>query len=51
MFHRANPTWGNMKKLICMLALLPGSSAHAQVYFEPGSARAVSYNRRFPAPL
>ncbi len=28
-----------MKKLIFMLALLLGSSAHAQVYFDSGSAR------------
>jgi hypothetical protein len=31
-----------MKKLICMLALLLGSSAQAQVYFESGSARPVN---------
>jgi hypothetical protein len=31
-----------MKKLICMLALLLGSSAHAQIYFEPGSARLLT---------
>jgi hypothetical protein len=29
----------NMKKLIFALALLIGSSAHAQVYFDSGSAR------------
>lgn len=31
-----------MKKLLCMLVLLLGSSAQAQVYFEPGSARPIN---------
>ncbi|MES2758473.1 MAG: hypothetical protein V4693_13955 [Pseudomonadota bacterium] len=31
-----------MKKLIVMLALLLGSSAHAQVYFDSGSARPLN---------
>ena len=31
-----------MKKLIIVLALLLGSSAHAQVYFDSGSARPIN---------
>ena len=31
-----------MKKLLCMLTLVLAGSAHAQVYFEPGSARPIN---------
>jgi hypothetical protein len=41
---RVDPTFKNMKKLICAFALILGSSAfaQAQVYFGPDSARPIN---------
>ena len=36
-----------MKRLFCMLALLLGASAQAQVYFEPGSTKPVNPGAAF----